>query len=343
MLYLNKILVLPETIQEIIDFARENDKEIYKGGMTEHDFLKDCCYIQDGPTVIKVYTIHDGKAGIFYTYKDGRDIYPGVPEGLNCYRIMARHYWKPEKEYEPCGLSASPLLGYNPKYNGTRQKAYSYDLNSAYSAVMMNGWIDTTNPPEAKIVEEGEVGFSADLSTIVDVGDFSFFVFKKIETPEGIKRFINTYYERKKNAKTKADKIYAKNMLNHIVGCLQKKNYFLRAYVVANCNRFIQDLIDEDTLYYNTDCIVSRCRRPDLEENLGDGIGQWKLDHEGEFAYQGFTYQWDYEKPAWRSVPKAWIPEHYDILDCEDVKIVETNVWYMDWQNIRFVKKEGLV
>lgn len=339
---INKILVLPETIRDIINDAVAQEKDIFKGEPTELDYLKDCCYIANGPLVIHVYTEYKGKLMNYYTYKDGREIIEGVPEGGDCYRILARHYWKPEALYEGDELSASPVLGYNPKYNRTRQYAYSYDLNSAYGAVILKGWIDTSVPPQVKIIEEDEVGFSADLSDLLPVGEFSLFVFKKCAPPPGLVRFVNNYYAKKKNPLNKKEKTTAKNMLTHTFGCLQNKNYFLRAYIVASCNRFILDLIDKDTLYYNTDCIVSRVRRPDLEENLGVEIGQWKLDHEGQFAYDGFTYQWDFEKPAWRSVPKKWIPEHYDILDCDNVEIVETNVWYMDWTNITFYKKEGL-
>ena len=338
-----RTLVQPETIQRVIDDAVRTDKLMLKGAPTENDIWKDTCYIHDTKITTHVFTIFMGKFVHYYTYKDGRDIVEGVPEGGECYAIMARHYWQPEKLWTPedIDVSASPLLGYNPQYNGTRQQAISYDLNSAYGAVILNGWIDTSKMTLNSIVEEGEIGFSADLSEIIEPGEFAIWKFPKVPTPPELVRFINVYYERKKKATTLKEKMTAKNMLNHVVGCLQNKNIFLRAYVVASCNKYILDRIDENTLYYNTDCIVSRVRRPDLEENLGPEIGQWKIDHEGLFAYRDFTYQWDFEKPAWRSVPKAYIPEHYDILTSQ-IDFVETNVWYMDWDNITFKKKEGL-
>jgi hypothetical protein len=342
-LVIRPYLVVPETIADIIKDALDKDKDIYRASFdVKKDIIKDRCYIQDGLLTIKVTTSYKGIIHEYYTYKDGREIIEGVPEGGACYAVCARHYWKAEERNKQYDLSASPLLGYNHTYNKTRQWAISYDLNSAYTRCILQGWIDTTPGPQAKIVEEDEIGFDATLSDLVDEGEFSLFVFKKCPPPEGLVKFCLKYYEQKKNPKTKKEKITAKNMLNHVVGCLQNKDPFLRAYVVASCNRFISDLLDEDTLYYNTDCIVSRVRRPDLEENIGLDVGQWKIDHEGMFAYDGFTYQWDFEKPAWRSVPKEWIPEHYDILNCDDIQIVETNLWFMDWDKIQFKMKEGL-
>lgn len=340
---ITKYLVQPEKMADIIKDAIMSFKNIYrkKFNIKKH-IIKDSCYIEDGLLVIKCTTEYQGVMHTYYTYKDGREIIEGVPEGGSCYAILARHYWKAEERNQEYKLSARPLLGYNPTYNRTRQYAWSYDLNSAYTRCILEGWIDTEPGPQQKIVEEGEVGFDSTLSDLVDEGEFSLFVFKKCPTPEGLEKFCHTYYERKKNPKDKKEKMTAKNMLNHPVGCLQNKDPFLRAYVVATCNRYISDLLDENTLYYNTDCIVSRVRRPDLEANLGIEVGQWKLDHEGMFAYDGFTYQWDNEKPSWRSVPKEWIPDEYDILDCDDVNIIETNVWYMNWTTLTFEKKEGV-
>lgn len=339
---LNKKLVLPETLAKIIEYALNTEKSVFKGAMTKNDYLKDCCYIIDGPLTIHVITEYEGKTCNYYTYKDGREIIEGVPEGSTCYCIMARHYWKPEHEIPSCGLSATPALGYNLKYNKTRNYAYSYDLKSAYAGVIVNGWIDTTTGPMEKIVEEDEVGFTADLSQLVEVGEYSMFVFKKCAPPPGLLKFIEVYYNRKEHPKDRKEKVTAKNMLCHPIGCLQNKNYFLRAYVVASCNTYILNLIDENTLHYNTDCIVSLTRRPDIEANIGPNVGQWKFEREGMFAYRGYTYQWDNEKPTWRSVAKSQIPEEYDVLN-DNTELIEGNVWYMDWEKIKFTKKEGVI
>mgnify|MGYP003288864496 CR=1 FL=1 len=38
---------------------------------------------------------------------------------------------------------------------------------------------------------------------------------------------------------------------------LQKTNPFWRSIIIHRCNRYVQSLIDENTIYSNTDCIVS--------------------------------------------------------------------------------------
>lgn len=337
----NSILVKPEKLNEVLRDATEKHKFVFPREKTEDDSIDNCIYIHDGPVKITVTTSYQDQVYDFYSYKDGRDIHAGVKEGGECYKIMARHYWSPSTHYD-IDLSASPLIGFNPKYNNTRQHAWGYDLNSAYSYQILKGWINEFSGPKAKIVEEDEIGFSSDLSSLMEVGEYSLFVFKKCAPPPGLVKFVNHYYQHKRFPTDIVDKITSKNMLNHPIGCLQNKNPFLRAYIVASCNELIKSLLDEDSLVWNTDSIVSRRRRDDLEEKLGQEIGQWKLEHEGEFAYIGLTYQWDYNTPTWRSVPKKWIPTHYDILDPEAPLIVETNVWSMDWDNLQLVKKEGL-
>lgn len=337
----NALLVRPEKINLILRDAVEKNKFIFKREKEENDSIKNCCYIHDAPVKITITTDWNGNTYDFYSYKDGRDIWEGVKEGGECFKVLARHYWQPSRRL-PSDMAASPLIGYNPKYNKTRQWAWGYDLNSAYSAQILNGWIDEWSGPKQKIIEEDEIGFDSNLSSLMDVGDFSLFVFKKCPPPPGLVKFVETYYGKKRNPRDIAEKAEAKNMLNHTIGCLQNKNPFLRAYVIASCNDYIRNLLDEDSLVWNTDSIVSRRRRFDLEENLGTEIGQWKLEHEGEFAYIGLTYQWDYQTPTWRSVPKKWIPEHYDILDPNAPLIVETNVWKMDWDKLQLIKKEGL-
>jgi hypothetical protein len=44
-------------------------------------------------------------------------------------------------------------------------------------------------------------------------------------------------------------------------------------------------MVDEDTIYIDTDCIISTRPRDDL--SIGIGIGQWKLDAHGECVILG--------------------------------------------------------
>lgn len=55
-------------------------------------------------------------------------------------------------------------------------------------------------------------------------------------------------------------------------------------------NKFIKNLMDENTLFSNTDSIVSLVPRPDLK--ISDNIGDFKIEHKGDFIYlDSYHYQ----------------------------------------------------
>ena len=286
-----------------------------------------------------VHTKYRGDIKEYYTFLDGRQdpqmISPGV-----AYTSL-KNSWKdlpviPEGDIVYERISASPLINYNPRFDNTRQEAWGYDLNSAYAAAMLKGWIDASVPPVAKEIDpETEIGF--DLNLDIQREGFCYFTFKKMETPDGVKQWVARHYEAKKNATTKEEKLRAKQTLNYAVGMLQRKNPWLRAWVVASCNEYIKSLINEDTLFYNTDSIVSRVRRFDIEENIGNEIGQWKLEHEGVVAYRGNTYQWNNDKPTYRGVPKDDFGDDFDLLVSD--KPTHTNPYYFDEKEMKIYGK----
>ena len=105
--------------------------------------------------------------------------------------------------------------------------------------------------------------------------------------------------------------------MNLAVGYLQRVNPILRTFVLSYANERIKSFVDENTLYSNTDSIVSLVQRPDIEEHLSNEIGDWKLEHQGDFAFKGFCYQWNYNAPSYRGISKAWFKPEYDILKDE--------------------------
>lgn len=249
----------------------------------------------------------------------------------------------------PSNFSAVPVLGYNENYNNTRQEAWGYDINSAYASVVLDDeWIETKDGPAAKFInEETEIGFDLDFE--IQRKGYSLWVFPKCKVPEGVKRFFLTHYQRKYVAgnmyKASGDTSFLlekqreKDMLNFPIGCLQNKNPFIRAWIVGKCNEKIKSLIDEDTLFWNTDSIVSKRRREDIEQNIGDGLGQWKLEYTGVVAYSGNNYQWNKEIPTYRGIPKSWFPEDYDIL--RDGVPANGNIEYWDEKERKIKQKEN--
>lgn len=323
----NREFLTIEQMNELLADCVAKDKDVL--GKAIGLKFKQCCVIQESKIKLVVSTEYKGKLKDYYTFLDGRDD-PEMTDGGRAYANLKMAWPQiPEITDLPETISASPMIGYNNKYNKKRQKAWGYDLNSAYASAMIKGWIDTTQPPEAKVIEEGEVGFDLNLN-IVRSG-FAPFVFQKMETPPEVVAWVKKWYQRKKEAKNKKDKLLAKQTLNYAVGMLQIKNPWLRAWIVGGCNEVIKALIDKDTLFWNTDSIVSRRPRPDL--TIGNEIGEWKLEHEGEVAYWGNAYQWNNDTPTYRGVPKGDFPEGWDILKDDTPK--HSNPYYFDEEEMK--------
>lgn len=240
--------------------------------------------------------------------------------------------------------STKHLQYYNPKYDNTRQEhCIGYDLNSSFSYAMLQPIPDTSKPPRTfKNVEEGEIGFTAD-GDVVFKG-MALFVFPLMESP--FKRFISVWYGRKKQKEDKKLHNKAKQMLNYCVGYLQRVNPFIRNCIVWRSNKLIESLIDEDTLYCNTDSIVSMKRRPDIEANMGQEIGQWKVEHMGAFAYRKYTYQWGHKSPTYKGVPKGWFKafekenkRYYDIL-IDERPTMDENIASFDEKTFKLIWRD---
>lgn len=250
----------------------------------------------------------------YYLYLDGKEDYVSKLEGTASYAILRRYYKEEQWTGEYVG-SAKQLLYKNEKplykdgYEG-RRPCYSYDMNSAFAWAMTLPMPDITSIRRNARIGNGEVGFiyktGDDLEPCIDVGEYCDFVCKLMDSP--YKKFVETWYGKKKNALNSEDKIDAKTVLCHSVGCLQYHNPFIRAMIVGMCNMYIESLIDDNTVYANTDSIVSVVRREDIEENLGTDVGQFKLERNGElfaFAKDTMNYQWNLEFPKAKGYLKS--------------------------------------
>lgn len=198
------------------------------------------------------------------------------------------------------------LMYFNKELNNSRyEDCYGYDRNSAFTWAMMQPIPNTDKEPDLlRKTKSGEIGFNLDGSVCFEKGHFCNFIFEAQESP--FINFAKKWYLKKRDAKTEADKEKAKETLNFCIGYMHRTNPFIRNCIVARSNNYILSLIDENTLYCNTDSIVSRRRRRDLELDLGKELGQWKIEHRGDFAYKDFTYQWNDTIPTYRGIPKKW-------------------------------------
>lgn len=182
------------------------------------------------------------------------------------------------------------------KENAARKwhNCYSYDLNSAYSYAMLQPLPDTSVEPRLNcILQENEIGFYKDGYATTIVGSFVEYAFPlKIYNFE---KFIDTYYAKKKTATTKQEKDKWKFFLNIPCGMMAKYNIFIRLGMLHNAQKYMEQFIDENTIYCNTDSIISTKPRTDLP--IGNEIGQFKPERQNvrfKFIQTGI-YQWETE------------------------------------------------
>lgn len=168
---------------------------------------------------------------------------------------------------------------------------WSYDINSAYAYAMIQKMPDTRVEPKMyNIVGPNEIGFYRSGYATTEIGAYAEYIFPLIESP--FKDYVNNYYSKKEKATDKKERFKWKSFLNIASGLLHKHNIFVRLAILYYAGDYISSFIDEDTVYCNTDSIVSTKPRTDIP--LGTGLGQFKEEHQGEpFKYKDVgIYQW---------------------------------------------------
>ena len=311
---------------------------------TEYEEFGMKAFIEDFMVYFHLTYKKGSKACTYVCRKDGLPNDQHI-NGVEAFRILSRYYNVPRMDESICGksadggLSASPILYFNPEYNGTRQYAYGYDMNSAYSYAMLQDMPDTSKPAREGFIEEGkEIGFIEELNPNNELvtclrpifSGYSEYIFPLMPSP--FVKFVEHWYNIKKTSRGNK-KAKAKNVLNYSVGYLQLVNPFLRATIIGRCNMLIEDMIDKDTLFCNTDSIVSL--KP-LPLKIGNEVGEWKLEHKGLVAYRDYSYQWYDGKLSYRGIPKSWFPEGWDILK-DDVPC-SGNIYELIDKKLRRVK-----
>lgn len=228
-------------------------------------------------------------------------------------------------------VSVAGVLGFNRKHNRTRQKAWCYDRISAYAWHLMQDLPLGDTYETEREVREGEIGFFlfGDSVKLAKPGQYASFIFKLQPSP--FKPFVEKYFKEKSEATTQLDKQRAKDMLNFGIGYFQRKNPFIRYYIVLKANELIDSLIDDDTLMWNTDAIYSRRKRDDLD--IGDNIGQFRLEYEGDFAYIGNQYQKGTEPPHARRVIRKLFKPGFDLLKDPMPKGDEIQIYKVKWNH----------
>ena len=332
------------TVKEMNDelkFARKYRRIIFEKPADGRQG-QDVAYISDGIKYFDLYIRRGTKKHHYRIAKDGSDL-KEVISGAEAFRVLNTFYKVPRinmlcDKSKGDYVAASPYLFKNPRFEGQRVYAYAYDQRSAYAWAMLQPMPDTSVAPRAGTIQSGaEIGFAIrpkpdDVNAyrlVAKWDGIADYIFPIMPTP--FTRFVEIWYNRKEHPRDEREKSKAKNVLVFSVGYMQTCNPFLRAAILGYSERLVRSLVDDNTIYANTDSIVSLVERPDIK--LGPDLGDWKLEHQGRFAYVGYNYQWDLETPAFRGIPRSWFPKGWDILrdplpDCG-------NVYYFNQQKFK--------
>lgn len=376
------ILTDPKDIKELISLIDEYDLQVAKIGVGQKN-KSQLSYKQEENTDLNlssyiIIELKDTKLEIttryykkYYTYGtpctyifdlNGEDIFK--QNGFDCYREMSKYIKIPKaSEYnnerlnkwydEETGkyvCSARPILDYNKKFEKIElTNCYEYDINSAYSATLLEVMPDLNKPtfaeyPNFVTVNQGEIGFLLDDElTLVEEGKKADVKFPLMKTPEKFKEFLLNWYNKKKTT-TGLAKVAAKAMLNLPIGYCQRINPFFRSYVVNSCNKVIKKLIDENTLFWNTDAIFTKNKRTDL--NIGKNIGEFKEIRCDKLAYIQNTYQINDNIPTYRGISKNWFKafeqtngRKYNLLLDYDKQIPRKNIYSFNWETLKLEKE----
>lgn len=210
--------------------------------------------------------------------------------------------------------TSSPLIYSNPDFRDKELKnCIQYDLNKAYCHALRFDIPDTNKMRECDILEENEVGFRVTdkkvihifrdgtsekrecLERITRAGYAADFVFPLIKSP--FLAYVDKMEKDISKAKLDGDKQKEASLKSEIVcavGNYQNHNPFIRANIVEGLNQAMQALMDNNTVYCNTDSIVSLKERNDLV--IGKAIGEWKVEASGTFRCfgdKGVNYIWN--------------------------------------------------
>lgn len=312
-----------DEMNDQLKYVRKTYK-LTDGSKNPGDVFGRTAYYEDKHVTFHLTYKKGSKVNTYICYKDSRYTEHRA-NPMEAYRILCTYYKVPKMNPEICGsveeggLSAAPLLWFNPKYEKQWITAYAYDMNSAYANAMLQRMPDTSKRSRSGIIKPGaEIGFrenenpatGRNMLEAVYKG-YARYIFPLMESP--FDRFIDRWYTIKRDSpKGSEEREKAKGVLNYSVGWLQRTNPFLRATIVCYCNDTMRKLIDpETTLLCNTDSIVSTVP---LDLPIGTNVGEWKLEHNGDkIAYVGNNYQWSDGTTCYRGIPKTWFKRGWDI------------------------------
>lgn len=229
-------------------------------------------------------------------------------------------------------LSAIPMIGSKTDEIRQYSNVYEYDLNSAYSSILLKGVPSFESIEYDRIVKKGEIGFILnEILSLAHEGEHAEIICKVVPPSQSLIRYIMKYYKLKQEGS-----MAAKAMLNFPIGYYQRTNPLFRAYVVNSCNEYIKKIKTDSCILWNTDAVIST---EPLDLEIGDKIGQWKMTVIKHLTQLGNNYQIDHNDPVYRGVPKFWFSafkrQHGREFDLsKDTLPTRCNKWSFNWNTL---------
>ena len=255
--------------------------------------------------------------------------------------------------YRQCIGSASPERNSNPKFrNKAVENCYEYDLCHAYGQFLKEDVPDLSTVQYNVELKPGQIGFYIFGTTLegfprlcatTKVGFMCTWAFDLMESP--FKKFVEKIIDKldKETDKVKRNKL--KNYFRIAVGELQNHNPFIRATIVEKCNKLILSLLDDNSIYWSTDSIISAVKRDDILESGYD----WQIKHSGTFRLGAhLEHQWNQEVPVINGILKRYI-KWYNLTHEKPFILLENKIpeltgsyYILDRKNYQLIVNEVL-
>lgn len=306
-----------EQMKEILAYVKEYFNYSYSKPPTDKR-IKAEVYIDDCPKYLKVTGkyINSVKLTTYIFSKDGREV-ELEPSVSDVYKEMVRktsgYHDLLDEDEKYDNYSSSPFTFSDYRYWYKEQNVISYDVNKSYFYLMSQDFPDTRQPKGKGIVRPREIGFRDSGKVIqsrdgrlrlqlqlVKPGEYADFRYPRRESP--FKKYVEYKQKQLELATTKEEIKRIKQSINYSIGNLQHHNPIWRAWIVESGNKRIKSFMDKNTIYCNTDCVVSLVPRPDIP--VSDKVGDFKIEHQGKCTIENATITWEDGTDNRKGVPK---------------------------------------
>lgn len=301
--------------KHVLEKVKNECLNIYFRKRPFNEDIKQNAYIHESTSKYTI-TFKEGLKAVTYEFdRDGnyliqttpKDAVSAMSRSFRIQRTSKIMHLAPEKIE-----SAEPILYKNDKFDGIAVEAFEYDLKEAYAQMLRLPLPDLNTAKYDVKIGKNQVGFYAvgeHLKCSFEEGRVCQYVFDLMPSP--YIRWLERNDKKISKADTLEQRIELKSKYRFAIGDLQNLNPFWRCIVVERCNQLINKYRDENTVYCNTDSIVSTVRRFDIEN---DTEFKWSLKRVKEiFKWQKgkMNYQWNDEIPAYKGPTKREI-EYYN-------------------------------